>query len=271
MKYTTLLHLLLMFGFSNAQDTIQKYDRLGIRFGGQQTYLTDVQFSPLIYRANEVAAGLFYDSRNNKSNWNAEFSFATGQLYPPTYKDRQLYNTTEDIYGVTSTDSFLVKGNTLSAVLQIGYSYEVVLKTKWELEGGVAIYEQLMYPSSFVNIGIMNAASLVATARFRYFQSNNHEWTVGLFFPVAGLNTRFPYNGTVSQPEMKLLAAFFDATKFTTLNHYQQINLRLGYRHQLSEKWGIRAEYEFLWLNDNHPLSLKQYSNHLTAALDYSF
>ncbi|MGB3077074.1 MAG: hypothetical protein WBB36_17250 [Chitinophagales bacterium] len=271
MKFSSLMLLLLAWTALHAQDTSQHFNRLGMQLGGQQTHLLDAQFSPLIYRANEITVDLYYEGKHNRSNWKGSFSFATGTLIPPAHGDRKLYNTTEDIYGNIITDSFFVEGNTLTAVLELGYEYDVVRKASYTISAGGGIREQLMYPSTFVNLGIINTASLLAAATIHFHPDAKNDWTAGLQLPVVSLNSRFPYSGTVSQPEMKLLGAFFDGTQFVSLGHYQQVNLQLGYHRQLSDKWRIGATYEFEWLKDNETLPLKLFSNLLVATVDYTF
>jgi hypothetical protein len=116
----SLLWLLATAGSS--QEMIKSYDRIGILVGGQQTHLLDQQFSPLIYRANEISFKLYYEAEHHRSNWNASLEAATGSLFPPQYADRMVYNTSEDIDGHVTTDSFFVIGNTRTMNLQLGYT-----------------------------------------------------------------------------------------------------------------------------------------------------
>ena len=256
----------------HAQDNPAIFHRMGIMAGAQQMYFTDQQFSPLIYRANELKGVIFYEAKHNRSNWNASFSFSTGTLFPPTLKERKIYNTTEDISGEVATDSFFVTGRTRTANFLLGYAYDLVKRTKWDLNAGIAIREELMYPSTFANVGTMNALSLLLTGCLTFHPGPKNEWTASINFPLMGYNSRFPYSGTVSQPNKTLLLAFFDGgTDFTSVDHYQQVNFNLGYRYALSQKWGIGADYEFEWLHYDQPLPLKLFSNGLTAKIDYSF
>lgn len=271
MKLPALLLLLLVSTGLQAQHETLLYNRIGIGLGVQQTQLLDVQFSPLVYQANEAALAFLYDGKHNRSNWNTLLSFSTGSMFLKEYADRKIYNTTEDIYGNISSDSFFVRGTTRTVNLQLGYEYDVLSKENWSLSTGIGIREQLMYPSTFVNVGIINTASVLVTATMRFHPDEKNEWSAGVSVPAIGFNSRFPYSGTVSQPKMHLLAAFFDGTRFTSLDHYQQINLQLAYRHQLSGKWGIGAQYDFMWMHDDQPLALKLFSNGFAASIDYSF
>lgn len=272
MKHRLFFLFALACSGLHAQDTTNSFHRLGIAIGGQQTHLLDQQFSPLIYSASEISAKLFYEAEHGHSDWNASFAFSRGALFPSQFADRKIYNTTEDIYGNTTVDSVFIRGNTLTAQLQFGYAHDVFHTEKWALNLGASLREQFMYPSTFTNVGTMNAVSLLATAGVHYYLNPKNEFAANLNFPVIGFNSRFPYSGTVSQPNEGLVAAFFDGgTRFVSLNHFQQVNVMLGYRYSLSDRWAVGAQYEFQWLHDDLPLSFKLYSNRLAASVDYNF
>jgi len=268
--------LFLFLGFlaqaGIAQDAAKAFDRIGLLVGGQQTHLLDQQFSPLVYRAKELVLGLYYEAEHHKSNWNASLQGATGSLFPPQYADRMVYNTTEDIYGNITTDSFLVRGNTRTINLQIGYAYDLIQSEKWELSVGADVRNQLMYPTSFTNIGIMNAVSLLVTTRATWVVNPDNALSLGVGIPVLGWNTRFPYSGTVSTPNQTLLEAFFDGgTELVSLGEYSQINARCKWRLALTPKTGVGLQYDFMWQRYTIPATLKQYSGSVGATIDITF
>lgn len=262
--------LLTLPGFT--QERISKYDRIGLFAGSQQTHILDQQFSPLLYKAGEVSLGLYYEAEHHKSNWNVIMEAASGSLYPPQYADRQLYNTTEDIDGHITTDSFFVQGTTRTFNLRLGYSFDIIHTSDWELNIGGAGRNQLMYPESFVNIGIMNSASFLVTAEGKYRPNNRHQLSAGIQVPVMSFNSRFPYSGTVSTPNQELLQAFFDGgTHFVSFNKYTQVITNLKWRYALSQHTGIGIQYDFMWQRYTIPVTLKQYSTRLGVAFDISF
>jgi hypothetical protein len=255
-----------------SQETIKAYDRIGILIGGQQTHLLDQQFSPMIYKANEICFKLYYEAEHHRSNWNASIDATTGSLFPPQYADRMVYNTTEDIDGHITTDSFLVVGNTRSTNLQLGYAYDLVQSGPWEFSMGAAVRNQLMYPTTFVNLGIMNAASLLLTVKTSYAVNDRNQLSLGAGIPVIGFNTRFPYSGTVSLPNQTLLEAFFDGgTQFVSFGTYNQVNVNCAWRMALSDKMGIGLQYDFMWQQYTTPALLKQYAGRIGATIDINF
>lgn len=254
-----------------SQETNRAYDRLGILAGWQQTRLVDQQFSPLMYKANELSFKLYYNAKHHQSNWNVSLEAATGSLFPPQFADRMLYNTTEDIDGNMTTDSFFVRGNTRSANLQIGYAYDLVQTNHWAVSAGGSVRNQLMYPSTFVNLGIMNAASFLITAEGTYYANSENQLSAGISMPVMGFNSRFPYSGTVSTPNQTLLEAFFDGgTRFVSLGKYTQVNANLTWRYSLSDKTGIGLQYDFMWQRYTTPVILKQYSFRIGISIDFT-
>ncbi len=272
MRFILFSILWLLAKPGTSQEIIKSYDRLGILIGGQQTHLLDQQFSPLIYRANEISFKLYYEAEHHRSNWNASIDAATGSLFPPQYADRMVYNTTEDIDGNITTDSFLVVGNTRTLDLYLGYAYDVVQSDRWDVSVGGVVRNQLMYPTTFVNIGIMNAASLLATVKASYAIHDHHQLSVGVGIPVIGFNTRFPYSGTVSLPNQTLLEAFFDGgTQFVSFGKYNQVNINCAWRMALSEKIGIGLQYDFMWQQYTTPVLLKQYDGRIGATIDINF
>jgi len=253
----------------SSQVTNKAYNRLGFLAGWQQTRIADQQFSPLTYHASEWSAGIFYDAKNFKSNWNASLEGATGSLFPPQYADRRLYNSTEDINGNITTDSFYVRGNTRTINFRFGYAYDLVHTQDWTFSLGGTLRNQLMYPSTFVNIGIMNAASFLLTTEATYYAGNKNQLSLGVSMPVMGFNTRFPYSGTVSTPNQSLLEAFFDGgTHFVSFNKYTQLNVNGSWRYALSDKTGIGLQYDFMWQRYTIPVSLKQYAGRIAATID---
>jgi hypothetical protein len=252
-----------------AQDTNTAYSRLGLLIGGQQTHLLDQQFSSLIHRANEISFRLYYEGKHQKSNWNASLDMATGSLFPPQYADRMVYNTTEDVYGNITTDSFLVRGNTRTLNLQTGYAYDLIDSGQWQLNVGVDVRNQLMYPTSFTNLGIMNALSFLVTAKATWLVNPENQVSFGVGVPLLGWNTRFPYSGTVSTPNQTLLEAFFDGgTNLVSLGEYCQVNASCKWRLALSPKTGIGLQYDFMWQQYTIPTTLKQYSGRIGATID---
>lgn len=261
------LWLFALTGFT--QVTNKAYDRLGFLAGWQQTHLSDQQFSPLTYKADELSISIFYDAKHHNSSWNASLGAATGSLFPPQYGDRRLYNTTEDIDGNITTDSFFVRGNTRTVNLQLGYAYDIVHTQDWEFSLGGSVRNQLMYPSTFVNIGIMNAASFLLTTEGTYYADDRNRLSLGISMPVMAFNTRFPYSGTVSTPNQSLLEAFFDGgTHFVSFNKYMQVNVNATWRYALSDKTGISLQYDFMWQRYTIPVILKQYASRIAATID---
>jgi len=254
------------------QDSLRNYSRMGILAGAQQTKLLDQQFSPLVHRANEVSLKVYYEAKHHLSNWSASIGAATGSLYPEQYADRTLYNTTEDIDGIITTDSFLVRGTTRTLNLQLGYTYDLVHSKHWDFSLGGAVRNQLMYPTSFTNMGILNAASLMATVQTTYYAGSRNQLRFGVSVPVLGFNTRFPYSGTVSLPNQTLLSAFFDGgTHFVSVNKYIQTNLNATWRYALTAKTNIGLQYDFMWQRYAIPVPLKQYAQSIGASFELNF
>jgi hypothetical protein len=258
-----------MVQITNAQEANTNYDRLGLLIGGQQTHLLDQQFSPLTYSANEISVKLFYEGKHHQSNWNTSIDFTTGSLFPRQYADRMLYNTTEDIEGNVTTDSFFVRGNTRTVNLQLGYAYDLIHSSDFQLNIGADVRNQLMYPSTFVNVGVMNAASLLVTTKVTWNMNPGNQFSLGVGVPVIGFNTRFPYSGTVSTPNQTLVEAFFDGgTHFVSLSDYAQANVHCGWRFALSPKTGVGLQYDFMWQRYTIPAILKQYSGRIGVTID---
>jgi len=266
--------LLLLASFTNAssQDLNRSYHRIGLLIGGQQTRLQDQQFSPLIHRANELSGQFRYNAKYMRDNWNASLDFSTGSLFPAQFADRQIYNTTEDIEGNITFDSVFIRGQTLTGNLQVGYDYSWLQTATWEVKAGPKVRNQIMYPSTFTNLGTMNSASLLINLEVTWYSGSKTEWNAGINTPVLGWNTRFPYSGTVSLPNQTLFEAFFDGgTHFVSFGDYQQVNANLAWRYQLSHDVGIGLAYAFTWQRYLIPVSFKSYSQRLGATVDMTF
>ena len=248
------------------------YHRLGLQIGRQQSHVLDHQFSPLVYRANELAATLLYEGKNKSSNWHLSLQLATGALFPAQYPDRYVYNSEEDITGEITTDSFLVSGTSRTILFSTGYAHDIIRENEFELNIGASVRNQLMYPVTFVNLGILNSASLLVSTSGTWHLNSKSQFRGDFSIPVMGFNTRFPYSGTVSLPNQTLLEAFFDGgTRFVSFGQYMQINFGMSFRQMLSPKFAAGLRYDFMWQQYRHPELLRSYADSFKIALDYSF
>ena len=267
-----LLLLLAPITTTWAQDINRSYHRIGVLLGRQETQMQDQQFSPLIYSANEWSGQFKYNAKYNRDNWNVALDFSTGSLFPDQFADRQIYNTTEDIEGNITVDSVFIHGSTLTGSLQLGYDYSFFQSNTLDFKAGLKARNQIMYPSTFTNLGIMNSASLLINLEATWYSGSKMEWSAGINTPVVGYNTRFPYSGTVSQPNQTLFEAFFDGgTQLVSFGDYQQVNANLEWRYQLSYDVGIGLNYAFTWQQYLIPVPFRSYSQRIGATVDMTF
>jgi hypothetical protein len=274
MKSTLLILILLAAALSGvrAQGERPAYHRIGILVGPQQTKLLDEQFSPVIQTAGEIGVRLWYQSGFRRDRFDVSLDLATGDLYPRQWPDRWIYNTTEDVYGHVTTDSILLHGQTRTVVLQGGYTYALVSGTHGSFSVGGMVRDQLTYPTSFTNMGILNSASLAVSLRASL--QVGERWTVSgeAHAPVIGFNTRFPYSGTVSLPNQGLFEAFFDGgTEFVTLDEYQQVQAAADLRYALSPTVGLGLRYDFMWQHYAITAPMRSYMQRLGVAFDMTF
>ena len=272
MRTLILFLLIIIAQAGKSQGPARNYHQIGLLLGTQQSHMLDRQFSPLIHSADELSASLWYNASQNRSGWNVSLDISTGILFPTDLNGRKIYNTTQDLEGNITTDSILVTGKTRTAIFQIGYDYKVVNSLSWTISSGASVRDQIMYPNSFTNMGIMNSASLMFDVQATFYTGPRMSLKGGLSIPVIGFNTRFPYSGTVSRPNQTLLEAFFDGgTHFVTLDRYKQVNINLGWQLDLSSAIGIGLDYDFMWQHYTIPASLKSYSQRLGANLHLTF
>lgn len=247
-----------------SQEHSPDFHRFGLLIGGQQTHMLDQQFSPLIHTANEFSGMLWYEAKHRRSNWNVGLNIAMGSLFPAGMAGRTLYHTTEDIEGNVTIDSTLIRGLTRTALLQAGYIHDITTSRSWMIGAGVSVRNQLMYPSTFTNMGILNSASILIHLHATLYSGRKTEWAAAINTPVAGFNTRFPYSGTVSLPNQTLIEAFFDGgTRFVLPDRYQQLNGHLTWRLAISQCTGIGLRYDFMWQRYEIPVPLKSYSQRI--------
>jgi hypothetical protein len=271
---STLLFILLAAALSDglSQGEVPAYHRLGILVGPQQTRLLDEQFSPVIQAAGEIGARIWYQSGFRRDRFDVSLDLGTGNLYPAQWPDRWIYNTTEDVYGHVTIDSILMRGQTRTVVLQGGYTYALASSAHSSFSVGGMIRNQLSYPTSFTNTGILNSASLAVSLRAS--MQAGKRWTLSgeAHVPVIGFNTRFPYSGTVSLPNQVLVEAFFDGgTSFVSLGEYQQVQAAADIRYALSPTTGLGLRYDFMWQQYANPAPMRSYAQRLGVAFDLTF
>ena len=137
---------------------------------------------------------------------------------------------------------------------------------------GVVVCSRAGIPSTFTNMGIMNSASLLINLEATWYSGSKMDWSAGINTPVVGYNTRFPYSGTVSQPNQTLFEAFFDGgTQLVSFGDYQQVNANLEWRYQLSYDVGIGLNYAFTWQQYLIPVPFRSYSQRIGATVDMTF
>jgi len=268
--------LLILLGFLVLSDAWAQYEapgfhRLDVHVGPQQTKLVDEQFSPVVHSARELGLRIGYQSGIRRHLLDVSLDLAGGELYPKAWSDRWLYNSTEDLYGEVTTDSILLRGRTRTVTLQAGYSYAIRSTPRGSFSLGLAVRNQLMYPKSFTNMGIMNSASLVATARAT--RQAGTRWLISgeIMLPVIGFNTRFPYSGTVSRPNQSLFEAFFDGgTRFVSLDKYQQVQASASLQFNVSSGLAIGLRYDFQYQQYLVDAPLRSFSQRLGLAFTFT-
>ena len=126
--------------------------------------------------------------------------------------------------------------------------------------------------------GYIAPFSLGLWADYQYHITPESKLTGKVLFPLVSQVARSPYlanddeyiENNFDHNGVKTFFSFLGDGDLQTLNRIQQLEINLGYQHQLSDRWSIGGLYAFRFIHESKPLNFLSYRNTFYFNLAYS-
>jgi hypothetical protein len=275
-KNIILISLFLAYSLiSSGQDHDRVVKNLWVIESGYQNFrILDRNVSPLIYVANNGMLSCLYQKTKTKtimdiggsvsigSNQSKRFGRRTAIVYDPydinDHRDSSVYTVNPGLSFIQAS---------------LFYSYYGKLNTnKSKMYVGGIIQDNFYYGALGADTWFFNQFSIMPSYRIEYSYKHKSRFETEFSIPVCSYLLRLPYTNDPSLPENSYFKAYLKTGSFiSTINKFQQVNLRFSYHYSLEKGGQIGLSYYFMWMNDkNMPeRNLKAYSN--SILISYSF
>lgn len=250
--------------------SLSKQNRFRIGAGATFVTMRDFLYSPLMYKSVRTNVQLGYSSKWKKGIFSTDLNIFVGSLTPSSGSAVQVYVKDTDIDGSEKTELKMLELTQIGFNFETGYLHRLskMQTARTALYLGGSLEESLTYTPGFINLGVMNNASLNARARMDYFLRNGKPVTFGITVPVVSLVTRLPYNQAPGMPDKSDLATFFTGNNhIESFNHFQKACVFLKYNWLVRKHVACDVTYEASWIHYYKPAQLTQAGSQLTIGL----
>jgi len=247
-----------------------QHPELSLRAGPGFHDRQDQIFSPFVHHdASFLNFGLQYDWGKKMDQFIALDFGSYNPILVPSYT----YNEDDITYPHNFTLVNLTYG--LGKKMQVKREGdEFTLGGFFEADVQAATYNYAWIGTS----GYMAPFSLGIWADYQYQLTPKSRLTGKVLLPLVSLVARSPYlanddeyiENTANHNGFKTFFEFLGDGDIQTLNHIQQLEVNLGYQHQLSERWSIGGLYAFRFIHYSKPLNFLSYRNTFYFNLAYA-
>ena len=257
----TILALGVFFCFfqsgSYAQDA--KTNLLGIHWGTGNLQRQDIRFSPFIHKPwSAFNLGLSYEHTGKQFHRvYARFGWYKSMIGEPY----AYTNTIED--PPKQVETLPHNFNILDLDYTLGFSLKKSAKSAFWLGGKMRnLINQGPYEYGPSAIGSYNFNfSLDVWSGYSYSFSDKHSLKAELSLPLITWVASSPYlgqdsnyiNNSSSLSVMKILGRYIADGELQSWGTIQRVDLQLGYKYRLSERWIMKAEYNLHFNTSNTP------------------
>lgn len=135
------------------------------------------------------------------------------------------------------------------------------------------------YYGPFSNFGYLAPFSLGIWGQWTLLHGEKNEWTGKVLIPLVSLVARSPYlvnddeyiENTYSHNGFTTFFEYLGDGHLQTLNKIQQLEVQLGFKHHLSEKWAIGGIYAFRFQHVAETLNFLSFRNTFYINLSRTF
>jgi len=262
-------------GSTNAQaieDSLLRKNHFRIEAGATYLKTMDFQYSPRMFESLRYNVHLGYSNIWKKGTFFVNLNAFMGNLSPASGPDLDFYIRETDIYGNETAELNQLQLSQMGFNLEIGYIHEIkkwaTAKTSVYLGG--SLEESLTFTPGFLNIGIINYASLNGIVQLNYMLGNDKPLAFCLSLPFVSLVTRMPYHNSPNFPGKSGLEGFFiNNNHVETLNHFQNFRFSVHYPLLVRKKTALNIGYEASWMHYYRPEHLTQTGSQLSLGFNF--
>ncbi len=247
----------LAFGVSSVSAQSYRH-RIGVSVGTFGLRALDQQASPLLYVARiRPLYGLTYHHQAARSQFALRLAGGLGTMNPDRFGPRTYSTTLSDgtpfVYQISSQ---LYHLNLEADYLRRIVGHERHHFTAWV---GGSIGEAMLYSDEVANFPwVVNATTFSPTVLTTYTIGAGHRLMARADVAVAGLITRAIWaNFPKSTGDNNVVAYFKQGTHPATVDKLGNVNLQLGYSHQLSPRLRLAATYRARYLTYSDPRPIR--------------
>ena len=260
MKKTILiLGITLLLYQSNSYAQSEKTNYLGLHWGVGNLQRQDIRFSPFIFKPwSAFNLGLSYEHTGKQFHRvYARFGWYKAMVGEPF----KFIDTIED--PPIETETLPHNFNILDLDYTLGFSLKKSAKSAFWLGGKMRnLINQGPYEYGPSAIGSYNFNfSLDVWSGYSYSFSDKHSLKAELSLPFITWVASSPYlgqdsnyiNNSSSLSVMKILGRYIADGELQSWGTIQRVDLQLGYKYRLSERWIMKAEYNLHFNTSNRP------------------
>jgi hypothetical protein len=245
---------------------LDKKNQYRIGLGVSLVNISDLQYSPIMYRSLRKDVQLGFSSNWKKGIFSTNLNFSVGRLRPSS-GELNFFVKETDIYGTTTVKKEVLELSQMGLNLEIGYLHRVVpiASSKTAIYVGGSLEENLTLVPGFLSIGTINYVSLNAKARLAYVLGNGKPIIFQIALPLVSVVTRVPYHSAPVIPGKSVLAGFFTGNNnVETLNHFQNVRIAAKYNLLVKKRMALDVTFHAAWIHYYKPQHLTQLSNQLS-------
>jgi len=275
-KKTILINLILfssLIAFGQINDSTKSKEWI-VELGYQNSRLFDKNVSPLIYVSNNGVLSFQFQKTNTQNLWNVGLNASVGNMQSKRFGRRE----------ATVYDPYTINGNRDSVIYDINpglsfiqaslyYSYYWKLNThKNKMYIGAIVQDNFYYGALGADVWFFNQLSIMPAYRIELFNTSKSNIDAEFSTPVFSYLLRQPYTLDPSLPENSYFKANLKTgSSLSTINKFQQLNIKLKYRYTLKKGKQIGLSYYFMWMNyaNISDRNLRAYSN--SILISYTF
>jgi hypothetical protein len=260
--------------FSYAQESngyLDKKNQYRIGLGVSLVNISDLQYSPLMYRSLRKDVQLGFSSSWKKGIFSTNLNISIGRLNPSS-GELNFFVKETDIYGTTTVKKEVLKLSQIGCNVEIGYLHELskIAASRTAIHVGGSLEENLTLVPGFLSIGTINYASLNAKARLAYVLGNGKPIIFQIALPLVSIVTRVPYHSAPVIPGKSVLAGFFTGNNnVETLNHFQNLRFSAKYNLLVKKRMALDLTFQAAWIHYYKPQHLTQLSNQLSLGFTF--
>lgn len=232
---------------------------IGLKLGYDQSYLKDINFSPLNYIGNGAVVDLNFKR---------------------TTKNENLFFTQLDLTSTTLTPNAPAPPSVNLEVdrtlinFEMGFAVKIKMKNeklKLHVGGSYHTYLDLLFYKGVESLSFFTTHGLDLSSQITYQIHPRHKLEGALSIPVLAVLVRPPYTGWNKFIDESSVSSILLSGKWTSLNDFGGANFRINYLFDLTRKWSLEAQYRLRFYKTTHLKLAKIATSQTSLGVNFKF